>query len=149
MEFDWIIPDRLMAGAMPTKATLSQMKRGGIDVIISLSERIPDLELLAELSMRHHHFPLPDMSAPDIGFIERFVGTLQHELDQGHRVMVHCGAGLGRTGTMLACYLVNEGTGPDEAIELVRRSRPGSVESLEQEEAVYRYANYLAGKRRE
>ena len=134
---------------MPGPVELKALRSQGVDTVISLTFDPPDLALLHKLGFKHHHFPLPDMSAPDMGFIERFVGVLQHELDQGRSVAVHCGAGLGRTGTLLACYFVNEGLSAQEAIQRVRRSRPGSVESHAQEAAVLRYADYLAQKRGE
>lgn len=134
---------------MPSPAELRSLRSQGVDTIISLSLDAPDEVLLRTLRFKHHHFPLPDMSAPDMGFIERFVAILDHELDQGRSVAVHCGAGLGRTGTLIACYFVNEGLSAREAIERVRRSRPGAVESAAQEAAVQRYADYLADKRKE
>ena len=61
-------------------------------------------------------------------------------LSLGESVVVHCAAGYGRTGTMLACYLVHKGYGPTEAINEVRRKRPGSIETKEQENAIYEYS---------
>ena len=55
-------------------------------------------------------------------------------------VVVSCYAGIGRTGTVLACYLVNRGAEPADAIDEVRRLRPRSVQTPEQEAAVYEYA---------
>lgn len=134
---------------MPSPAELRTLRTQGVDTVITLTLESPDEVLLLRLGFKHHHFPLPDMSVPDMGFIERFVAVLDHELDQGHSVAVHCGAGLGRTGTLLACYFVNEGLSARQAIERVRQTRPGSVESRQQEVAVARYAEYLAEKRKE
>ena len=49
---------------------------------------------------------------------------------------IHCGAGLGRTGTLLACYFVSKGMTAKNAVARVRRLRPGSIETAEQERAV-------------
>ncbi len=53
-------------------------------------------------------------------------------------VAVHCGKGMGRTGTMLACYLVaKEGYKADNAIMETRQRRIYSIETEEQEQAVF------------
>jgi len=59
--------------------------------------------------------------------------------------VVSCYAGIGRTGTVLACYLVHRGEEPAEAIIRVRRLRPGSIETPEQETAVRQYAAWVHG----
>ena len=61
-------------------------------------------------------------------------------------VCVHCMAGVGRTGTMLAVYLVkSRGLSAQQAIQEVRRQRPGSIETQSQEEAVFIYTEYIKG----
>ena len=61
--------------------------------------------------------------------------------------MAHCFWGRGRTGTMLACYLVkDEGISAEDAIKRIRDLRPYSVETYEQEDAVIEYAEYLKSK---
>ena len=57
-------------------------------------------------------------------------------------VVVSCYAGIGRTGTVLACYLVHRGEEPAEAINRVRQLRPSSIQTPEQEAAVYQYADW-------
>jgi len=48
-------------------------------------------------------------------------------------VMVHCRGGFGRTGTVAARLLVERGLDPAAAMALVRHTRPGSIETSEQE----------------
>jgi atypical dual specificity phosphatase len=55
-------------------------------------------------------------------------------------VAVHCGAGLGRTGVILACWFVSKNLSVKNAIARVRRLRPGSIETESQEEAVAEFA---------
>ena len=58
----------------------------------------------------------------------------------GMGVAVHCGAGLGRTGVIVACYFVAKEMSAKNAVARVRRLRPGSIETEEQEEAVNEFA---------
>jgi atypical dual specificity phosphatase len=60
-------------------------------------------------------------------------------LAEGKRVLVHCNAGIGRTGTLLACFLVHQGAKPDEAVRRVRSERPISLETQEQVDVVHQY----------
>lgn len=63
-----------------------------------------------------------------------------HQAPPSQAVAVHCILGLGRTGTMLACYLVKDkGLAPADAIAEIRRLRPGSIETYEQEKAVFQF----------
>jgi atypical dual specificity phosphatase len=62
--------------------------------------------------------------------------------------MVHCAAGKGRTGAVLAAYLVkSQSLTAKDAIEKVRGTRPGSIQSVVQETAISMYEKYLRSKK--
>ncbi|HSB50301.1 MAG TPA: dual specificity protein phosphatase family protein, partial [Nitrosopumilaceae archaeon] len=59
-------------------------------------------------------------------------------------VMVHCAAGMGRAGTVLACYLVKyHKYSAKDAIEKLRKERPGSIQSEIQEFAILLYEKHV------
>lgn len=64
------------------------------------------------------------------------VQFIEEENAKSKPVLVHCGEGKGRTGTVLAAYLVYHGMSADDAINHVRLKRPNSIENLDQENAV-------------
>ncbi len=98
-------------------------------------------EQVEALGMRWWHLPIRDMDTPDADFESRWreVGDeLRSLLSDGFSFVLHCRGGLGRTGTVAARLLVELGSAPALAIEQVRRARPGSIETREQEEFVNR-----------
>ena len=66
----------------------------------------------------------------------------ERQRGRGIPVVAHCRAGFGRTGTMLACYLVTQGFHAEQAVASVREKRPGSVETPEQERFVAEFEKY-------
>ncbi len=116
----------------------------GAHVVVTLIEkqefhllRVGELpDGIARRGMTWHHMPIRDVSIPDATFEERWetIGKeLCDRLRVGERVLVHCRGGLGRAGTVAARLLVELGMEPDEAITAVRQTRPGAIQTLEQE----------------
>ncbi len=150
--FSFVLPKRLAGLADPGRdealeQTLATLRDRGIGGLVSLTEEPPGAEALARAGIEPLHLPVPDFAAPTIRQVTSFVLFVDRLTGENRAVAVHCGAGQGRTGTMLACYLVHDGASPDEAIRRVRALRPGSVETLEQEDAIYRYAESLGRNR--
>ncbi len=135
MSITWLIEERLAASGMIHPDEIPRLRERGIGAVLSLSRRSPFPDGPPE-GIEHLHLPVTDMTAPRPEDLERAVRFLRRHIDAGRAALVHCGAGLGRTGTVLACFLVAEGRDPEEAIRMVRRARPGSIETLEQEETV-------------
>jgi len=131
--------DRFDLSLKRQESDLAFVRDQGIDTIVTLTETPLDGDLAAPLGFETVHIPIPDRTAPTAEQIDAFVAFVDERLAGGHRVLVHCLGGYGRTGTMLACYLVHCGCPAQAAIEEIREKRPGSVEPGEQERAVVEY----------
>ena len=141
--FTWVVPGKVIAMSRPSPADVAALRSAGVTRIMSLTLRPLSGEYLERHGIANIHIPMADMTAPCPDEVQRFVDQLTALVEGGHKVAVHCGAGLGRTGTMLACYLVACGLSADEAVRQIRRRRPGSVESAAQERAVSDYETHL------
>jgi atypical dual specificity phosphatase len=134
---DWLVADSLAACVFPdAERGLPHLSRLGVSVLVNLHERAHDPEVLAHHGITQVHLPVADFTPPTPEQLDAGVAAIVDALAAGKRVAVHCHGGLGRTGTLLACYLVQQGMTPDEAIARIRAVRPGSVETREQEAAV-------------
>jgi atypical dual specificity phosphatase len=141
--FSWVIDDQLAGMPQPSQAELAWAAEEGVVLLVSLTETGTDPSLAAEVGMTVTHIPVPDMTAPSLHQLHRFVTTAGPAMARGEPVGVHCLAGMGRTGTFLAAWFIWDGMTAPEAIDHVRALRPGSIETADQEEVLYRFAESL------
>lgn len=119
---------------------LAAIRKWGATAIVSLVESF-ELDMLGVPALGQdamavgfdwYHMPIPDMCAPGPSFErqwEEHWPFLRQRLASGERVLVHCLAGLGRTGTVAARILVEKGVEPVEAVRRVRTARQGAIQS--------------------
>jgi atypical dual specificity phosphatase len=143
--FSYLIEGKLAGSAHPRFTTrddahLAQvMKELGLGAIVSLVERPLDGEVLARHGIESLHISIRDFHAPTLEQIDEFIRFARLNIEAGRPVLAHCHAGMGRTGTMLSCYLVADGADPRRAIIDVRKRRPGSIETYHQEDSIYAF----------
>ena len=131
------------------EADLDAVHRWGAGAVVTLMETwelahlgVPSLgERIAARGMAWHHLPIRDGDVPEKGFEQswhRHGPELRQRLSAGERILIHCRAGLGRTGLVAARLLIEMGESPPEALKRVRATRPGAVETPAQERYVLR-----------
>jgi atypical dual specificity phosphatase len=148
--FTWIDPPLL--AAMPQPSSVDEyhwLREQGVHLVISLCEDAPMRAWLNDAGLFSMHIPVEDMQAPSQAQVDLCLSAIEKAHTRNFAVVIHCGAGLGRTGTMLACYFVKKGMNAPAAITHVRRVRPGSIETAEQADAVSDYARRLKRKEAE
>jgi atypical dual specificity phosphatase len=112
--FNWIVPGRLAGCAEPGVFSaidydMGLLRNMGITHLITLTDKDLDQNALARNKLSNLHLPIHDREAPSMAQTYMLVRRMQVLLDQGSVLAVHCRAGIGRTGTILAAWLIREG----------------------------------------
>lgn len=129
----WVIPGRLLAGEYPgavmgdmARIRLERFAACGIDRFLDLTEAgelrpYADQAIAAGramgLAVAHQRHAIPDMGIPDAPErMQAMLGQIDDWLADGRLVYVHCWGGVGRTGTVIGCYLVRHGLTGEQAL---------------------------------
>jgi len=130
---------------------IPRLRKMGFSVVVSLEcSRLNTFEI-QDAGFEHRKICVEDFTAPTFDQIDEFVGFVEAKVAEGKKVLVHCYAGRGRTGTMLAAYLIAKGMSAEAAVREVREralAAYGPVRGViepEQEEILYRYEDRLRG----
>lgn len=108
------------------------LKDKGFEFIISLEQLDQEIaSFIDELGIKRFYFPIEDGSAPSVDELMKITDLLM-KLEE-KKVLIHCYAGCGRTGTVLAAYMIRKGMSAEEAISYIRSMRPCSIETRGQE----------------
>jgi hypothetical protein len=142
----WVIPGRLLAGEYPghkddaqPRLKLRRFQEAGITLFFDLTEAgehglspyaplLPQVFDAAGSRVKHQRYPIPDLGTPDVAQMAAIQEGLRDYLACGESVYVHCYGGIGRTGTVIGCYLVNGGMNGDEALAQIAQWRQGTPE---------------------
>ncbi len=154
-------PGKLAIAACPRggdwlSAELGYWRCDSVDTIVSLLtlDEQDELSLSEEgtkarsLGMHFVSLPIRDRQVPDSeSEVEAVVRDLDAELSGRRNVVVHCHHGIGRSGLLAACLLMNRGHSPDAAMRLVSEARGTSIpETAEQKQWIERYASRVSAR---
>ncbi|XP_018319735.1 dual specificity protein phosphatase 23-like [Agrilus planipennis] len=142
--FSWITQDVLAAMSCPYKKShILFLKSVGIKHLVTLS---PDTRPYHQTDngIQYHEIAIEEFEPPTTDQIKTFISLCENAKNKKEPVGVHCRMGRGRTGVMVACYLMYFfSLTPDRALTNVRLQRPGSVETFTQERILFTYYDYL------
>jgi len=141
--FSWIIENKLAGSAIPT--SIDEVKwviDQGVKSIVTIREETLDESWIKDVN--YLHILSNDMSVPEFDDLIYAVDFIHRRITNNEPVLVHCLAGMGRTGVILACYLIKyQKMSASEATEKIREERPGSIQSYPQEEIIFRFEKSL------
>jgi len=128
---------------------IATFKDDNISLVVTLLDNIEITRLnistfgkfLKENNIYWKHFPIQDLSVPtDRDLFMKLLIHVKKLLDGDKSVLIHCYAGLGRTGLFATTLLVSLGLEAKVSIEHIRKIRPGSIETIEQENFIKQWA---------
>ena len=137
--FHWLIKSEIAGSSRPQSlAEIETWRSRGILAVISLVEDRIALDGFDVL-----HLPVPDLTPPALAQLETACRFIDRQRSAARPLVVHCLAGKGRTGTVLAAWLIFHGVECAAAIERVRASSEGSIETTAQEAALSEFERRL------
>jgi atypical dual specificity phosphatase len=127
----------------------------GIRTIVTIKEKPLSREWLNQnnetntgdsgTNIDYMHISVQDYGAPSLEELDYVVNYISQQIDRTRPVMVHCSGGKGRTGTILAAYLIKKENGmtADKAVSRLSRIRGESIQSKDQEKILFDYEKYV------
>lgn len=147
--FGWVIKDKLAGSGRPmTPSQLAWVVNIGIKSVLTIRESpLPPRWFPKGCSINYKHLKVENYGAPPVDELDDAVDYMDSEIKNGKPLLVHCNGGSGRTGTLLAAYIMKkEGLPADQAIRKVKEIRGRRIRRKKQLDTLKDYESYLQSK---
>jgi len=139
----WVSPPHLLAGEYPGARTDREARRklealldAGIRSFLDLTEShelnpydplVREIAASRQLDVNYKRMSVPDLGIPTVAHMTTVLNHIDNELQEGRPVYVHCWGGIGRTGTVVGCWMVQkEGLTAQESLKRIAELRQGT-----------------------
>lgn len=146
MPMPFVHPERRLNSGGPLEAyedELPELYSAGIRAVVSLLNIPSDALVFESAGFAFLCLPVADGGAPTLEKAAQFLRFVNQQRAAQRPVAVHCEAGLGRTGTMLAAYLISQGESAEAAIRRIREVEKVAVETLRQIQFLEEFAKQM------
>ena len=122
-----VLPNKLYGMPAPKKDDLENLAKTGIKSIVCLLEDNSNIKEYHEEGFKSLWLPVADDKAPTFEQVEKLVAFIDEQNRNNNPVAIHCQGGKGRTGTLIASYLIAKGSSYEEAMNQIETNQPNAI----------------------
>ena len=122
-----VLPNKLYSMPAPKKEDLQNLTQAGIKSIVCLLEDNSNIQNYNEAGFKSLWLPVADDKAPSLEQVKKLVEFIDEQNQINNPVAIHCQGGKGRTGTLIASYLIAKGASFEDAMNKIEANQPNAI----------------------